>query len=136
MASTSEDREVRRTTRGTGAPGKSLQDTVPSSDIITDKEPATTTAPSAPVEQVTVKRSDSAQASEEDQLASADGEGDEMEVDSAEVEENGNHGASDDAREEDELQSEKESGDGEVGERLVKLPFGGGPRKCASRVYA
>jgi hypothetical protein len=87
------------------------------------------TSPSAPGEDIIIKRSESDEAglaSQEDELAVNEDE-EEMQVDSvmpSEVDENGNHAVSDDAGEGDELQSDKEDEEGEaVGERLVDLFF-------------
>lgn len=129
MSTASEDREGRRTTRGTGAPGKTISEDATAFAITFEKETSLPTAPSetmppALVEEITVKRSDSALPSEEDQLESADDEAGEMEVDSAEVEENGGHASGDEAGEGDELQNGRESAEGEVGgKRLVELFF-------------
>ncbi|KAJ9101006.1 hypothetical protein QFC20_005290 [Naganishia adeliensis] len=116
MSATSDDRELRRTARGTGARTTS-QNSVSSSSAIDTK--AKDTSPSAPVEDIVIKRSESDEAglaSQEDELAANEDE-EEMEVDSvmpSEVEDNRIRGASDEAGEGDELQSEKENGEGEA----------------------
>lgn len=146
MSATLEERELRRKTRGTGALGarRTSQNSVPSSSAIdmNAKDSATTTtqmdtSPSAPGEDIIIKRSESDEAdlaSQEDELAVNEDE-EEMQVDSvmpSEVDEDGNHAGSDDAGEGDELQSDKENEEVEVArERLVDLFFlgDGGSRR-------
>lgn len=125
MSATSDDRELRRTARGTGARTTS-QNSVSSSSAIDTK--AKDTSPSAPVEDIVIKRSESDEAglaSQEDELAANEDE-EEMEVDSvmpSEVEDNRIRGASDEAGEGDELQSEKENGEGEAARERLVDPF-------------
>jgi hypothetical protein len=131
MSATSDDRELRRTTRGAGSIGgrRTSQNSVSSPSAITTrakdtvgKSTALDNSPSATAA-MTVKRSDSDQgglASQDSQSAGDDE--DEMQVDSViqpEItEETGNQRESDEGRAEADLQSGKENGpgDGATGE--------------------